>query len=253
MNERFLALQKEQVGQMALLSPKKVHAKWGYVVSRVPPVTKTMGAAQRDTQGWLVEFVGPSGIGKSTLQKKVAPALRQDWFFEADAKSLVGHVRADEAAEAYVRQLFVRRLEDLQAIDVNLETLTTISHRVCEVTRLGLVSKSKAAPRGFIMDDGLGHFFAEQILEQDRDATSAFLRKTAFAFLLPDEAEVRRSALHGTRTQMDVYCDLRDLVSDLGCPILVLERSENNAERVLSFIKNDVLNSGTGPTARQTI
>jgi hypothetical protein len=234
---------------MDLLSSKKVLANLGYIVSRVPPATQTMTADQRDTKGWLVEFVGPSGIGKTTLHQQIAPAQKKDWFFEAHAKGLVGQVRANDTTEAYIRQLFVRRLENLQNININLETVAKISQRVCEVTRLGLVSKSMDVPRGFIMDDGLAHFFAEQILEQDTNATEAFLSKTAFVFLLPDEADTRPPTMPHTRTQLDVYHDLRDLMLSLGRPTLVLKRSEYNAEKVLSFIRHDVLNLEQGTSA----
>jgi hypothetical protein len=228
---------------MAAISPKKVLADLGFPVSKVPPAARTLTAEPRDTQGWLVEFVGPSGVGKTTLRQQVAPALRKDWFFEHHAKGLLGHIPEDTTTAAYIKRLFAGRLEDLQSLDLPLERIAATSQRVCEVVRLGLVTKCLDLPRGFIMDDGLLHFFAGQVLEQDRDATEAFLDRTAFIFLLPDEPDTRDASAPQKRTQLDVYRELQDLVQDIGRPTLVLNSGDrtNHANRVLSFFAQDVL------------
>ena len=223
--------------------PKKVLLNLGVEVSKASPPTRTLGASQRRSQGWLVEFVGPSGVGKTTLRQQVTPMLRQDWFFEHHAKGLMGKIKEDAATATYIKRLLRGRLGKIQNSDMTLERIAEISQRVCEVARLGLVTKSSELPRGFIMDDGIAHFFAEQIIDQDRDATAAFLVRTAFIFLLPDEADTHEIGASHEKTSMDVYCELRDTILALGRPALILKRSNwaNNPGRVMTFIKQDVL------------
>lgn len=225
--------------------PKRILLKLGVEVSKIQPPAHTLAASQRSSQGWLLEFVGPSGVGKTTLRRQVAPMLRQDWFFEHHAKGLLGGIKEDEATTIYIKRLLRGRLEKLQNSDMTLERIAEIGQRVCEVARLGLVTKSSGLPRGFIMDDGIAHFFAEQIIDQDRDATAAFLTRTAFIFLLPDEADKQEIGASHERMSMDVYCELRDTILALGRPALLLKRSNraNNPEHVITFIKQNVLHA----------
>ena len=87
------------------------------------------------------------------------------------------------------------------------------------------------------------HFFAGQILEQERDATQAFLQKTAFVFLFPNADVVNTPSALEKRSQIDVYRDSLKLVQELGCPTLVLTRDDgtDHVQRILSFLKQDVL------------
>ncbi|MEP4199319.1 MAG: hypothetical protein ABJL99_27145 [Aliishimia sp.] len=228
---------------MFAASPKKVLLNLGFEVSRTQPAARTRAASPSQSQGWLVELVGPSGVGKTTLREEVAPMLRQDWFFEQHAKGLMGETTEDEATALYIKQLLRGRLDRLQDSDLTLENIAAIGQRVFEVARLGLVSKSPDLPRGFLMDDGMAHFFAEQIMEQDRAATEDFMARTAFIFLLPDEAETHQIGTSPNRSSLDVYCALRDTILALGRPTLLLKRSERatNPEKMLNFIKQDVL------------
>jgi hypothetical protein len=231
---------------MSPISPKKILADFGVSISCVAPAGRTRKAARRDTQGWLVEFVGPSGVGKSTLSRQLNPILRQNWFFERHAKGLMGKVVEDEAHVTYLRQICAGRLKKLQDREFPLERIASIGQRVFEVVRLGLVTKSQGLPRGFIMDDGIAHYFAEQILEYDRDATEAFLEKMAFVFLLPDKADKDGKYGPWKRAELDIYCAMRDLFQDLGCPVLALKRSDraDNPGKIMSFIQQDVLHRG---------
>lgn len=231
---------------MVAISPKKLLSDLGVAVTKVASATQTLNAARRDSQGWLVELVGPSGVGKTTLKRKVAPTLQKDWYFEHHAKGLLGHVPESASAAAYLKPLLTARLEDLLSLELPFGEIATASQRVCEVARLGLVSKSPDLPRGFFMDDGLLHFFAGQMLEQERTATENFLQKTAFIFLLPDgENETVAPSPSKPRTQMDVYRDSLKMVREIGCPTLVLNSADrtDHADQVLSFFKQGILSA----------
>ncbi len=223
---------------MVALSPKKILSELGLVVSKAAPAGRSLSVKASPSKGWLVELVGPSGVGKTTLRDEVTAGLKDDWFFEHHAKGMLGQVQEDAAMAAYLKPMLANRLKMLQGLDIPLERMAEISQRACEVVRLGLVTKSGQVPRGFVMDDGILHFFAEQILAQKPKAAQPFLEQTAFVFLLPqaaDEEEAKR--------QLEVYRALRDYVQGLGKPMIVLDPQdrEGNPGRVLSFIRNDVL------------
>lgn len=165
--------------------------------------------------------------------------MRQNWLLEHHAKGLLGQAGEDKATEAYLKRLLASRLANLQTSALSLEQIAKVSQRVCEVARLGLVTKCADLPRGFLMDDGIFHFFAEQILEQDRAATQDFVARTAFVFLLPDRADARTE---NAKAQLDIYCALRDMLQEMGRPTLTLDRKDRdtNPKRLLTFLEQDV-------------
>ena len=107
---------------------------------------------------------------------------------------------------------------------------------------MGLVAKSAGLPRGFVLDDGMAHFFAGQIIDQDRDACAAFMDQTAYVFLMPDDEKKSIGGPSRERTQADIYLELFDLVRALGLPTILLKRSDRtiNPGLVKKFIEQEL-------------
>ena len=65
---------------------KKLLLRSGYALQKVAPAVHTLSVEQNASHGWLIEFVGPSGVGKSTLLSQLAPQISEAWYFEHHAK-----------------------------------------------------------------------------------------------------------------------------------------------------------------------
>ena len=204
----------------------------GLSVSVTPTPGRLLGAAPSPTRGWIVEFAGPSGIGKSHLLGQVIPRLRGRWFFERDAKALVDAITEPDAEARYLAGLLDMRFARLSESGIPLMKRAEIAQRMCEVVRIGLAAKASALPRGVVLDDGVLHFFAQQIPEQCREQSREYLRNTVVILLL--SREPRRDG------QTEVYSGMREFVEDLGVPVLTLysdaEDRVTNPDRVLDFL-----------------
>ncbi|TVP53163.1 MAG: hypothetical protein EA345_00135 [Halomonas sp.] len=219
-------------------------ASLGLRVERIPNAERIRASLLQGTSGWNVEFVGPSGVGKTYLCRQVAPSLSRHWFFERHAKSLSGSVPEDPLKAQYFSLLYAARFVRLQNTDLGLARRAAIVARMSEVIRQGLVAHSLGLPRGFILDDGIAHFFAEQILAQDINTTATYLRDMGLIFLLPprpDTIELEALAIDKSVSQAlreaAIYWRLYDLATHCGAQILTLDATERrlNPQKVHHF------------------
>lgn len=208
---------------------------------------RVTGAPARRSAGNLVEFAGPSGIGKTTLCRQIAPQLRRDWFFEAHAAALLRGPASpvSGADDAYLARLHAHRLDDLARSDTGLVKRMLIVRRMSEVIAQAAAARAPGLPRGFILDDSVAHFFAEAMLARPRAETAHHAQGLAFVFLLPPEFAAPVAPLpdpaqadSNRYQQCVIYRRLHDLLADLGRPVLLLSSADRHANpaRAQAFI-----------------
>lgn len=218
------------------IDSKHLLASLGLRVERRPNADRVLACPRLRTSGWNVEFVGPSGVGKTHLFRQVSGSLSRHWFFEPHAKSLSGRVPEDPLSAQYFSLLYDARFADLQSSDLEFAQKAAIVTRMTEVICQALVARSPGLSRGFILDDGVAHFFAEQILAQDLDTNTTYLRGLGLIFLLPprpDTADLKAltndEAAPQALRQAATYWRLRDLAALCGARVLTLDAAERNS------------------------
>jgi hypothetical protein len=156
----------------------------GVAVQRVPRPEEVAGP-DLPTKGLVVEFVGPAAIGKSTVFSRMRPALKRSWLFEQHTR--VGGLPAtpDPAILDRLRPVYFERIRRLESTGLDVYRNAGIIRRMSEVVHMSVLAASGAFPRGFLFDEGVGHFFAEQIIALDDAEADAILRGMAFVILLP--------------------------------------------------------------------
>lgn len=68
---------------------KKLALSAGYTLQRVPNPNRLSGATVSGTGGSVIEFIGASGVGKSTLCDALLSSCREVWFSKNDLNDLV--------------------------------------------------------------------------------------------------------------------------------------------------------------------
>lgn len=200
------------------------------------------GARGSSTRGMVVEFVGPSGIGKTTLCRQIAPRLRRDWFLERHAAALVrqgapsSEVPVPGPVEAYLARLHAHRMNDLAGNRPDLVQHMQIVGRMSAVIAQAAAARRPGLPRGFILDDGVAHFFAEAMLAQPQTDTMRYVQGLAFVFLMPPEFAGPAAPPHDPEQagqnayeQRVIYRRLHDMLAGLGCPVLLLSSTDRQA------------------------
>lgn len=215
---------------------------------------------KKDTSGITLEFIGTSGVGKTTLFRGCLRKLRSRWFSSYHLDFLTRSVRSCEPDEILM-QILKRNIEKIlnsdsfcpwhSLLDLNL------SVRVMHETML---IAQKTHPMGFAFDEGLFRHFRAEILEMTDDSSVELWEKRAFVYLQARSPETALSRLKARRMKLAPKHSQRELTDDqilsriardqqmfqsildrarsFGCPVLVLDAEEpiqQSIEKVLKF------------------
>lgn len=263
----------------AKLAVKMLLHKQGYRLARVPQSVEA--APCPETSGQIVEFIGPSGVGKSSTFRSLAAEIQDRWFFQEHLAKYQFNAFTLDAS----RQLFYERLVKKRAVEV-LDQEVTLPERVnrlafsLRVANEDMALISQRYSRGFFIDDGLCHNFTRvllELLEQDDSDAETLVRARAFVVFLVDEPDfvvenilARRKntkQFRGNnfpslgRSELRRLCADRDrdcrkmlaVLSRAGCNKLIL-RAENGIEtnaREIRAFEQKLVNGG--PHARTDV
>jgi hypothetical protein len=224
----------------------------GLQLQRVPRPREIDTTRRRPTHGLVVEFVGPAGIGKTTLFRHITHSLKKDWLFEHHTRA---HAVPDLPASAFLTALeavHFARMEHLRQTSTDVYRNICLIKRTCEIVDATILAVTQDYPRGFVFDEGIAHYFAEQIIALDDETAREILGPMALIFLLPAETGTlvgRRfgrgdgpdspSARAQAEEELAVYRALLALCSRCGLSHLVLRAEDSvsvNAERALDYI-----------------
>lgn len=145
------------------------------------------------TSGQIVEFIGPSGVGKSITFRSLAPKIQDRWFFQEHLAQY--HFNAFNLDAS--KQSCYERLVRQRALEV-LDQEVTLPERVNRLAfslklaneDMALISQRYSC--GFFLDDGLCHNFTRVLLDLleagDPDAEH-LIRARSFIVLLADEPD----------------------------------------------------------------
>lgn len=236
-----------------------------------------LATAPLPSAGRVVEFMGPSGVGKTETLRRAEPALKDRWFLQEDIGFFLDEAfAAPPARQAFYERLARRRLAEAFAQSRHLAERSRRAAYLLSVLNTELAMVARDYPRGFFVHDGLSHNFAsvlrEMLREGDRQAED-LVRSRSYVFILAEEAETvvrnilkRREARPGFRTNnfptlspsdletMSRRTDraARDLAKrfeDLSANVLVLSAEDGwdrNCERILKF-EQEILASSACP------
>jgi hypothetical protein len=165
----------------------------GLRVSRIRPPLDPAALPRTATAGHVVEFVGPSGVGKTTLFRHLAPTLAERWFFQEDIAPFVydGFRLGPEDARAYDALIPGIVAEVAERPGHVSGRAAALAFRM-RVLREDMCLMAGTHSRGFFIDDGLCHNASVPVLarlEAGDRAMERLVRRRAFVFLLADRVD----------------------------------------------------------------
>jgi hypothetical protein len=246
---------------------------------RITRISRDPAALSRTvTAGHVVELVGPSGVGKTTLFRHVAPALAKRWYFQKDiAPFMYGGFRLDPEDACAYESLVSAAVAEVAERDVEVSARAASLAFRMRILREDMCVMAGTRPRGFFIDDGLCHNATRHVLarlEAGDRGMERLVRRRAFVFLFADRVETvvanikaRRLSsppLYGNnfRGRSDTELAAMTVASDrdkrallarltgLGCRCLVLRAEDGlaaNAARVLGFERQLVEGAAAEP------
>lgn len=165
-------------------------ARLGYELRRLPGRRRPEHADPRPCAGRILELIGPSGVGKSTLFRSASQDLAGDWFLPCDAAELVLD-RLDQPPELMEvqRRLLFAKAQRLHRESRDFWVFAGRLRYGAQVAERDLLMRRRL-PRGFALDEGLFQVFAEELVELDDADWSLAVQRRALVVLLADDADV---------------------------------------------------------------
>ncbi len=232
---------------------------------RIEPRTAEQGPLTASS-GRVIEFVGVSGIGKTTLARRLQGSLGGRWYF-------VEHVASIQEAAFRLppgRQAFYDRLIEAKIAAVRgsgrhlyqqLSNLSTFSTNLLR----DMAIRQAPVSRGFVQHDGALHVYCDEILiagQADPVGMETFLRDRAIVHIVARRPETVLARIRARRREageakLNNYPGLDDatvldmtlekdrqrrilctICEEMGLPLLRLdaeEEPETNLRRIVDF------------------
>lgn len=123
--------------------------------------------------GVIVELMGPSGVGKTTLFNNVKENLGQQWIFRNHLRRLntLGAKGIDIGDPCYnfASKLMERKTKDLLALNTSfIKKIQVVNFYTKELAN-SIVYLKEDVPNWLFSDDGIVHLFRNEIIELEKD------------------------------------------------------------------------------------
>ncbi len=142
-------------------------ARAGYELRRLPNLADRVEEV-RPSAGRVVEFIGPSGVGKSTLFAQLA-LCRQDWMVRSEIErdaNLSARFLARPGVPAWVyERLMFAKFEEIRELPLSSATKAAQVRYALNKLLADLAMRTRPPARGVITDDGICHNFSLQITQ----------------------------------------------------------------------------------------
>lgn len=139
----------------------------GYNIERKKNPDRLKKYSHRPSSGSILEMIGPSGVGKSTLFTSIIDELEKDWFQPHHASDLVlSSLDYDAELTEVHRQLLLKKAIRFDKEGHDFWVLGGVLSYGAKVASTNILMRS-GFHRGFALDEGLFQVFANELLELD--------------------------------------------------------------------------------------
>lgn len=212
------------------------------------------------TAGLIIEFVGPQGIGKTTLHSTVFERVREHWFSRRALQGRFPLSKASAHIAALHNDVLFRRMDRLENSNLTAWRRIQRAEQMARVAKESLLLSGSDFPRGFMFEEGLFKNFPQEILDIEAQAAKELWSNRIFIFLRARDPgvvvsrwlarsaerghvlEYRHSVNEEVRNRVEnesvLYDRLMRRAKSLGRPVLTLDAEDSvqhNARMILDF------------------
>ncbi|MGK7933889.1 MAG: hypothetical protein AB4041_21005 [Microcystaceae cyanobacterium] len=132
-----------------------------------------------------IEFIGPSGIGKSTLFYEIKELMVGDWNYNEQIDPVTLMKNDDEFENSFHWELLVKKLKNLEKKEINTFQQIQLMKYFTEVVFRDFVMLNGFYEKGFLLEEGLCHNFAEELAELSEPEFVNLMAGRAIIYLIP--------------------------------------------------------------------
>ena len=217
-----------------------------------------------------IEFIGPAGIGKSTLCNEVKKYLTNNWFYREDLPDILLQDTIGDVNKNYYWLLLHGKVKNLEAQRLNVHRKIWLVRYFSNVLLKDLAMNSPdPSSKKFLLDEGLCHNFSQELMDLPDDVLKLFMAKRALIFMQARDSitivrQIRRRERE-TRQKVAYHIGLNDIaLKDLVesnsslfsafvnkvealdvpvCKVFIEDDLHTNIKQILDFEKQLVLST----------
>jgi len=214
-----------------------------------------------ETSGKTIEFIGTSGIGKTTLFRNTMIRLRSRWIF-AHHLDFIKRTTPPCETDEILMKILERRIAKIYSSEsfCPWHSLLDIKLSVQVMAETMKLASQSGHPTGFALDEGLFRHFPAEILQLVNELPAQLWKDRAFVYLrarIPETALSRIKSrtmslakierqrvrtddqiLSSILKDQEMFQSIVDRATSFGCPVVVIDAEEpiqDSINKVLDF------------------
>ena len=152
---------------------KRALGKFGFELKRTNfrPDFLDRIASNHKSKGLIIEFVGPPGVGKTTLFNKVFENHWDNWFSKNNMIYLVNKSEKfpfnflEDKEERMYNELLIAKYDEVNEINLPLQKKTLLYDFYVQELQYDAFARYSDIPKGLILEEGIIHNFGTNIVD----------------------------------------------------------------------------------------
>ncbi|MCW5905650.1 MAG: hypothetical protein KIT64_08660 [Chitinophagaceae bacterium] len=211
---------------------------------------------------YIIEFIGPAGVGKSTLYKKI---LENANFNSPTIEELNSIIKKDDIyniSTSIHNTLLNSKFQNLMQRGYNAYVNAELINYFSSVIKKDITIQYTPSQKGIILEEGLCHNFSKELVSLNNADLQTITHKRVLIYIRPDDSltvvkRIRKRQQEGehtvthhngksddelkdiSKTSITSFDNLIEAIANFQIPYFTVKAEEtNNAHLVLQFLKD---------------
>ncbi len=208
---------------------------------------------------FIIEFIGPSGIGKSTLFKEYFSKADFNFYTQYDIFKIKYKLGEQNILSSIYKELLFNKHHNLLERAYNAYVSTELLNYFTKIVSEDIIIQNSHKDFGFILEEGIVHNFSMELLQLTNEHLSLLLKNRIIVYMRPENPNlivqrIKKRANDGGHTVIHhnnktyeellniaiqsivIFDKLIDKLKELNIPYLQIIAEENNGcDKLESF------------------
>lgn len=139
---------------------------------------------------FIIEFIGPSGIGKSTLFKEYFSKTDFNFYTQNDLYKIKSKLDQQKILSIIYNELLLNKHNNLLIKGYNAYINTELLNYFTKIVSEDIIIQNSYKDCGFILEEGIAHNFSMELLQLSNEHLSLLLKNRIVVYLRPEDPNI---------------------------------------------------------------